>query len=104
MDDSATKVGLHIADLIGDKRDEILALAAQHNVYNVRVFGSAVRGEAGPDSDIDFLVSGLENAPWGGGSLLVALENLLGRRVDIVSEDDLHPMIRPYVLKEAQLL
>jgi predicted nucleotidyltransferase len=104
MDDSTVKSGLDVAEIIGDKRDEILALAAQHNVYNVRVFGSAARGEARPDSDIDFLVSGLENAPWGGGSLLVALEKLLGRRVDLVSEDDLHPLIRPYVLKEAQPL
>ena len=39
-----------------------------------------------------------------GGSLLVALEKLLGRRVDVVSEDDLHPLIRPYVLKEARPL
>lgn len=104
MNDSTVKAGSVIAEIIGEKRDAIIALAAQHNVYNVRVFGSAARGELRADSDIDFLVSGLENAPWGGGSLLVALEKLLDRRVDLVSEEDLHPLIRPYVLKEARQL
>ncbi len=104
MDDTTVKSGLGVADIIGEKRDQILRLAAQHNTYNVRVFGSVARGEARPDSDVDFLLSGLENAPWGGGSLLVALEQLLGRRVDVVSEEDLHPLIRPYVLQEAQPL
>ena len=104
MDDSSVTAHLGIADFIRDKRDEIIALAAQHNVYNVRVFGSAARDELRADSDVDFLVSGLENAPWGGGSLLVALEKLLNRRVDLVSEEDLHPLMRPYVLKEARPL
>jgi predicted nucleotidyltransferase len=104
MNNVSLKSGLGIAEIIGDRRDEILALAASHNTYNVRIFGSVARGDARPDSDIDFLVNGLENAPWGGGSLLVALEKLLGRHVDVVSEEDLHPLIRPHVLREAQPL
>lgn len=93
--------GLGINNLIGDKRDEVLRLAAKNGVTNVRVFGSVARGEATPDSDIDFLVDGLENAPWGGGRLLLDLETLLGRHVDLVSEGDLHDLIRQHVTDEA---
>ena len=46
-------------------------------------------------------MDGLENAAWGGGRLLMDLQALLGRRVDLVSEDDLHRLIRSKVLKEA---
>lgn len=70
----------------------------------MRVFGSVVRGEATSDSDLDLLVDGLENAWWGGGRLLMDLQELLGRRVDLVSEGDLHHLIRDRVLEEAQPL
>src|SRR6266496_3752671 len=88
--------------LIKSKRDEILALAARHGARNVRVFGSVARGEAGPDSDIDLLVT-LEPfctlldqiALW------QDLEDLLGRKVDLVTESALHRLIRDQVLEEA---
>ena len=99
-----TKTGLGVEDIIGDRREQILKLAQQHGVSNVRVFGSVVRGEATPDSDLDLLVDGLENAAWGGGRLLMDLQTLLGRRVDLVSEGDLHRLIRDRVLDEAQPL
>jgi predicted nucleotidyltransferase len=93
--------GLGVTSIIGDKRDAVLRLAAKNGVSNVRVFGSVARGEATPNSDIDFLVDGLENAPWGGGRLLVELEALLGRHVDLVSKGDLHQIIRDQILDEA---
>ena len=100
----ATKTQLGIEEILGDKREEIKALARQHGVSNVRVFGSIVRGEATDDSDIDLLVDGLENAAWGGGRLLMDLQTLLGRKVDLVSEGDLHTLIRERVLQEAKPL
>src|SRR5438874_12359013 len=93
-----------IEELIHDKREEILRIAAKQGASNVRIFGSVARGEARPDSDVDFLVDGLENAPWGGGGLLVELEKLLGRKVDVVSPEDLHWYIRERVLREAKHL
>lgn len=92
---------LGIAEVIGDKRTQVLQLAHQHGVSNVRVFGSVARGQALPDSDIDLLVDGLENAAWGGGGLLMELQALLQRQVDLVSVEDLHPLMREQVLKEA---
>jgi predicted nucleotidyltransferase len=80
-----------INELLKSKRQEILALAARHGARNVRVFGSAARGEAGPESDLDILV---EMEP--GTSLMdhIALmqdlEDLLGRKVDVVSDKALH--------------
>ena len=88
--------------LVREKRHDILRIAARHGTSNVRVFGSVARGEAGPGSDLDLLVS---LAP--GRSLLdhVALwqdlEDLLHCKVDVVSEQALHWYIRERVLEEA---
>ena len=88
--------------LIKEKREEILSLAARHGAYNVRVFGSAARGEAGPESDLDFLVNvGPQRTPFFPGGLLADLEELLGCKVDIVTEKGLHWYIRERVLQEA---
>jgi uncharacterized protein len=88
--------------LIKEKREEILRLAARHGAYNVRVFGSAARGEAKPDSDLDFLVNvGPQRTPFFPGGLLADLEELLGCKVDIVTEKGLHWYIRERVLQEA---
>lgn len=91
--------------LVKSKREEILRVAAQHGAYNIRVFGSVARGEAGEGSDIDFLVelepgrSGLDQA-----ELALDLEELLGRRVDVVTEAGLYWLLRRRILKEARAL
>jgi len=105
MTDSAHP-GLGIGDLLKDKREEILRLAQAHGAYNVRVFGSVARGEAGPGSDVDFLVEWdySRMSAWGGIGLNTALEALLGRKVDVISQDSLHPRIKKRVLREAMLL
>jgi predicted nucleotidyltransferase len=83
------------------KRNEIVRMVEEHGASNVRVFGSVLHGDAGPDSDIDLLVDGLENTAWGGGGLLMDLQDLLGQRVDLVSPGDLHWLIRDEILNEA---
>ena len=91
-----------IEELLKSKRPEILAIAARHGARNVRVFGSAARGEAGADSDLDLLVDvGPDRTPFFPGGLLADLEDLLGCKVDVVTEDALHWYIRERVLKEA---
>lgn len=92
-------------DLLRAKRDEILRLAAAHGASNVRLFGSAARGEAGPASDIDLLVD-LEpgRTLLDHTALLLALEDLLGYPVDVVTERGLRRRIRDQVLQEAILL
>ena len=91
-----------VASLLQDKREAILSLAAQHGARNVRIFGSAARGDAGPDSDFDFLVD-LEprRSLLDLGGLLMDLRELLGRDVDVVTEPSLHWYIRDRILREA---
>lgn len=72
--------------LVESRRDEVLEIAARHHASRVRLFGSAARGDDGPDSDIDLLVD------FDQGSSLFdlmrmarELEALFGRAVDVVS-------------------
>lgn len=92
-------------ELLGDKRAEALNLARRHGARRVRVFGSAARGSAAPDSDLDLLV---DLAPDRGLLDLVAikqdLEDLLGRHVDVVTEASLSPYLRAAVLRDAVAL
>ena len=77
-------------------------MAARHGARNVRVFGSLARGDSRPDSDVDLLVeAGPDRTPFFPAGLLADLEDLLGRKVDVVTEDALHWYIRARVLKEA---
>jgi uncharacterized protein len=89
-------------DMIHDKREEIRRIAARHGVLRIRVFGSVARGEAGPDSDVDFLVEvGPATTSWFPAGFIVDLEDLLGRRVEIVVERALNADLRDRVLQEA---
>lgn len=83
-------------------RDEILRLAEHHGAGNVRLFGSVARGEDTPESDVDLLIDVTgETTPWFPGGLVVDLEELLGRRVQIVIRRSLSHLIRDTVLREA---
>jgi predicted nucleotidyltransferase len=84
------------------KREEIFRLCARYGARNPRVFGSAARGQADEQSDLDFLV---EMEPGRSlfdlGGLQYALEQLLGYPVDVVTERALKARIRDRVLREA---
>ncbi len=91
-----------IERLLREKRTEILAIAAQHGAVNLRLFGSVARGEAGPGSDVDLLIDVREPvSAWFPGGLITDLEELLGRRVDVVEEAALRPLLRPHILRDA---
>ena len=84
------------------KRGRILELAKRHGVTRVRVFGSMARGDARPESDVDLLVDvGSDPSPWFPGGLVADLEELLGRRVQVVTESGLNDLLREHVLREA---
>ena len=94
-----------IDELLKVKREQILQIAAKHGARNVRVFRSVAHGEAGPQSDVDLLVDvGPDPSPFFPGGLLADLEELLGRRVDVLTENALHWYIRDRILREARPL
>lgn len=88
--------------IIEEKRGDILNITAKHGARNIRLFGSVARGEDRPDSDIDFLVdAGPTTSSWFPAGLILDLEKILGRHVEVVTEKGLSPFIRDYVLREA---
>ncbi len=93
---------LAINPLIEQHKAAIKALAVRRGIQNVRLFGSMIGNKATANSDVDLLV----DVPVGRsalalGGLLMDLQDLLGRRVDLVTEAALHPVIRSQVLKQA---
>ena len=91
--------------LIEKNRAGILALAERHGVRDVRVFGSMVSGDVDDASDVDLLVSlPPDRTGLALGALLMDVQDLLQRRVDVVTERGLHPALRDRVLREAQPL
>jgi predicted nucleotidyltransferase len=89
-------------EILKARREDILRLAQQWGAHNVRVFGSVARGDAGPQSDVDFLVEfEPERSLLDHGGLLMDLQGLLGCEVNVVSEGGMRPRFRDRVLKEA---
>ena len=89
-------------ELIEAYRLEIRQIAERHGATSIRVFGSVARGDAGPQSDVDFLVTvGGPTSPWFPGGLVADLEELLDRRVQVVTEEGLHDLLRDQILSEA---
>ena len=87
---------------IRSRRNEILAAAAARGASNVRVFGSVARGTDDAVSDIDILVdleAGRSLVQL--GALQIELQELLGERVDLVTEAGLRERIRKGVLADA---
>lgn len=115
LDRLARAAGLHLGlqggtpQPAGSARDEVLGkarlirtLATAHGARSVELFGSAARGEEGPDSDLDFMV---ELEP--GRSLLDLiglgedLQSALGRKVEVVSKAGMKPRVLTQARKDA---
>ena len=89
-------------DLIKQHRKEIVEIARRNGFTNVRVFGSMARGDATDKSDVDLLVTlGSRCTGWGIGGLQIEVQELLGRKVDVVTDDAIHHMMRDRILSEA---
>jgi hypothetical protein len=91
-----------LEQLLRERSDDIKHIAARHGAYNIRVFGSVARGEAGPESDIDILIDvGPTTSSWFPAGLILDLEDLLGRCVEVITEKALNAELRDHVLREA---
>jgi uncharacterized protein len=90
---------MRIEDLVKEKREEILKIAANHGARKVRIFGSVARGDADSESDLDLLVEFLPGSTLLSQSAMIReLEDLLGIKVDVVSDQGLRDRIRERVL------
>lgn len=84
-------------------RDAVYRAASRFRAANPRIFGSALRGDDGDDSDLDLLVDALPGATlFDLGGLQDELEQLLGVTVDLVTPRDLPAKFRDLVLAEAK--
>jgi uncharacterized protein len=93
---------MSIRQLLQSKRSQILQIATRHGARKVRVFGSVARGTARRNIDIDFLVDMEEGRSLlDHAALVLDLERLLKRRVDVASERGLRRLVRKDVLKVA---
>lgn len=82
-------------------------ICRRNEVRELSVFGSVVRGQPRPDSDVDVLVEFEPGATVGFlriAGLAEELESVFGRRVDLALKPDLKPLLRERVLREAEVL
>ncbi len=89
-----------MADVIRQRRDKIVQLAKKFGAQNIRIFGSFARGDNNSESDADFLVD-MEGSLLKRIAFKQDLEDLLGRKVDVVTEKSVHWYIRERIMKEA---
>lgn len=93
---------LTVGDTIREKREAIIRIAARHGATQVRLIGSVARGEARPDSDVDLLVTWSEGTSLlDQAALVLELESVLGRKVDIASDGWVKGSIRESVYRDA---
>ena len=96
---------MSLMDQLRGKKHQITEVAQRFGATNIRVFGSVAREDEGPDSDIDFLVdfepgrSLLDQA-----GLIIELESLLRRKVEIGTTRGIQPPYRDRILREAKSL
>jgi predicted nucleotidyltransferase len=87
-----------VASRVSARRDEIVE---RFGVRSLSLFGSVARDEAGPDSDVDVLVEFIGPTTFDAHmGLLLYLEDLLGRRVDLVTANGIKPRLRPLIARE----
>ncbi len=96
-----------LASQISVPIDQIAEICRRYQVRELALFGSAVRDEMGPDSDVDVLVEFAPGAHVGlykFGALSDELTAVFGRKVDLVTKSGLKPWVREHVLGEARVI
>lgn len=93
------------SEVLTAHRERILAIATAHGASNLRVFGSVAKGVDREGSDVDLLVDilpGISLFQYVG--LQLDIEEALGVKVDLCTEEELHPKLKARILAEARPL
>lgn len=94
--------GMIDQQIIRAKRPAILEIAHRYGARDIRIFGSVARGDQTETSDLDLIVRfDTGRTLFDQGGLLMELQDLLGVKVDIISERGMRPRFREQVMKEA---
>ncbi len=92
-------------DKLREIRDRIYPILKRYGVAKASIFGSYVRQEETPESDIDILIEfSAEKSLLDLAGLKIELEDALGREVDVLTYKSLHPLIKEHILKEQEAL
>lgn len=86
---------------------EIAAFCLRHGVRRLSLFGSILRDDFGPHSDVDLLVefeAGRTPGIIGFGGMILELSAMIGRTVDLRTPNDLSEYFRSRILQESRLL
>jgi predicted nucleotidyltransferase len=87
-------------------QDQISDFCRRHNIHKLSLFGSVLRQDFTPDSDVDFLVEfvpGKTPGYLGLAGMEIELTEIIGRKADLRTPQELSPYFREEVLREAVL-
>jgi len=88
--------------VLQQKREAILEIARRYGASDIRIFGSVARGDNTEASDVDLIVRFEPGRSlFDHGGLLMDLQDLLGVKVDVISEHGMRERFRNHVMKEA---
>ena len=91
-------------ELESSEKEKITEICRRNDISFCALFGSFARGDANSDSDIDLLVRFSKPKGYNWLDAAIEIEDELGKKVDLITENGLSPYVRDYVLKDLQVL
>jgi len=91
-------------NLASSEKEKIIEICERNDIEFCALFGSFARGEANEKSDVDLLVRFSKPKGFDWLDAAFEIEDSLGKKVDLVTENSLSPHVREYVLKDLQVL
>jgi predicted nucleotidyltransferase len=91
-------------NLAESEKEKIIEICKRNDISYCALFGSFARGEANENSDVDLLVKFSKPIGWRFYGIAEDLQDLLGRKVDLATENMLNKYIRESVLRDLQVI
>ncbi len=91
-------------NLANSEKEKIIEICKRNDISFCALFGSFARGEATENSDIDLLVRFSKPKGWDWVDAALEIEEVLGRKVDLTTENSLSPYIKENVFKDLQVI